>query len=180
MSFLTRLRILPRPERRFGFWRSTLLTTAAYLILVLVHDAFGVGASPNMGILVAIDVLYVLWIIVLWLFVRRWNRRAVSLGAPKFLPAVIPGLKRAAFPVACVVTLIALAFAVEYWRAARVWKSTREAIRARGEPLTFQELLGPPVPADQNFAEIPPLPRTLHIREDQRPPGSHEVSLDRA
>ncbi len=53
------------------------------------------------------------------------------------------------------VTVIALFFAVENWRGARAWKQVRDELRAKGEPLSFAELVPPMPPADENFAMTP-------------------------
>lgn len=53
------------------------------------------------------------------------------------------------------VTLVALFYAIENWRGARAWKKVRDELRAKGEPLSFPELV-PPMPADdENFAMTP-------------------------
>lgn len=57
--------------------------------------------------------------------------------------------------IASVITLIALYYAFENWQGARAWKKVRSELQARGEPLTFQELLPPMPPEDQNFAMTP-------------------------
>jgi hypothetical protein len=151
MNWLTRLHILPRAERRFGFLRASVLGAAiAAGVLAIVALGFGEKAFPE-----ALTAVIGVPAVVVWWVVRRWNRRAVGLGAPTFWPASGASLRKAAFPVAAGFTLLVLIWAVAHWSGARAWESVQTQLRQRGEPLTFAELLGPPVPADQNFAEIP-------------------------
>lgn len=44
---------------------------------------------------------------------------------------------------------------VANWRSERAWQQYCEAARARGVKLTLAEIAPPPVPDDQNFAELP-------------------------
>ncbi len=56
---------------------------------------------------------------------------------------------------ASIVTVIALAWAIENWRGARAWAAVKRELVARGEPLTFSQLVPPMPPDDQNFASTP-------------------------
>src|SRR5512134_1298204 len=51
--------------------------------------------------------------------------------------------------------LVALAFAIETWRAKHAWERYRAELEARGEVLDLAKLAPPPVPDDQNFAMTP-------------------------
>lgn len=63
--------------------------------------------------------------------------------------------KALGFTAVGLVTVTALFFAVENWRGARAWKKVRDELRAKGEPLSFAELV-PPMPLeDENFAMTP-------------------------
>lgn len=53
------------------------------------------------------------------------------------------------------VTLIAVVFTVENWRGQRAWRSFVADMKARGEPLTVDELLPAMPPDGENIAEIP-------------------------
>lgn len=64
-------------------------------------------------------------------------------------------LKRGLFAFAALVTLLALAVAIENWRGAREWKRVRDELRKKGEPLSFAELIPPMPPNDENFASVP-------------------------
>ncbi|MBI1176461.1 hypothetical protein GC207_03375 [bacterium] len=77
-----------------------------------------------------------------------FHRLAMRFRSPRFLG-------RLGIAIASVITLIALYFAYENWQGARAWKAVRNELQAQGEPLTFQELLPPMPPEDQNFAMTP-------------------------
>ncbi len=64
------------------------------------------------------------------------------------------------------VTIIALFYAVENWRGARAWQVVRDDLRAKGEPLSFEELV-PPMPRDEeNFAMAPMLAELFTFSTD--------------
>ncbi len=147
MNLFHRLRILPQPNYRFGFWRTVVLWLLLSAIFAFLLKADGRTVSSDtpltlVGLVLAIPGLLVP------LF---WNRRAVKAGAPSFVTA----WREHAFAVVSVPTVLALLWAVESWRGAKAWKAAQDSIHARGEPISFQELLGPEVPAEQNFAESP-------------------------
>jgi hypothetical protein len=147
MNLFHRLRILPQPNCRFGFWRTVTLWLLLSAIFAFLLKADGRTVSSEtpltlVGLVLAIPGLLVP------LF---WNRRAVKAGAPGFVTA----WREHAFAVVSIPTALALLWAVESWRGAKAWKAAQDSIRARGEPISFQELLGPEVPAEQNFAESP-------------------------
>lgn len=56
---------------------------------------------------------------------------------------------------ASLATLWGLFCAIENWRGQRAWVQTRLELASKGEKLEFKELLGPPIPDDQNLAMIP-------------------------
>lgn len=72
-------------------------------------------------------------------------------------------LRRALFGLACFVTLIPLAYAVENWRGRSAWLKHRAALEAQGEPMDLAALVPPPVPDDQNFAMTPLLAPALIV-----------------
>jgi hypothetical protein len=59
------------------------------------------------------------------------------------------------FGVACVATLVALAYAEENWRGWHDWQAYRRMLAAKGEKLDLAALAPPPVPDDKNFALTP-------------------------
>jgi hypothetical protein len=59
------------------------------------------------------------------------------------------------FVLGCLVTLVALFYAVENWRGWRAWQNFKREWQARGERFEMAALIPPPVPDDQNFFETP-------------------------
>ncbi len=71
------------------------------------------------------------------------------------------------FVFACLVTFVALFYAVENWRGKWAWESHKRQWEARGEKFTMAQLAPPPVPDEQNFAMTPLLkPLFDYIRDD--------------
>ena len=150
MKTLQRLRLLPADGVRFGFWRSLLvslltgLVLSSIVILVSEEDSF----STRLGLCFALSLPG-------WLAPLVWNRRAVALGAPGFWTVWGRFLKRLGLAAVALIALISLAFAIEGIRAAWAWQEVEAHLKQRGEPLTFEELVGPRVPDSQNFARHP-------------------------
>src|SRR6266699_1022395 len=57
--------------------------------------------------------------------------------------------RRFLFGVACVATLIALAYAEENWRGKRAWENHKRQWEAKREKFSIKELSPPPVPDEQ-------------------------------
>ena len=82
---------------------------------------------------------------------------------PAFILAWIPPvrrlfswlLRRRFLVLGCLVTLVALFYAVENWRGRRAWQSYKRAREAKGERFDLASFVPPPVPTDQNFFETP-------------------------
>ena len=150
MNWLQRLRLLPTQDRRFGFWRSVLvslltgLALSAIVIRVSEEDSFFI----RLGLCFALSLPG-------WLAPLFWNRRAVAAGAPGFWTVWGRFLKRLGLAVVILVALISLAFVIEGTRAAWAWQEVEAHLKQRGEPLNFEELVGPRVPDAQNFARHP-------------------------
>lgn len=66
-------------------------------------------------------------------------------------------LKILGFIAITLVTLVALALAIENYRGKRAWEACRAELAARGEVLDWAALVPPPVPDDQNFWKTPVL-----------------------
>lgn len=64
-------------------------------------------------------------------------------------------LRRVLFGVACLITLIALAYAEENWRGQHAWLRYRRAHEAKGESFDLITVAPPPVPDEKNFALTP-------------------------
>lgn len=87
----------------------------------------------------------------------------------------LPNVRRLLISVAVLVTLVGLFYTFENWRGQRAWQSFVADMKARGEPLTIEELLPPPVPDEENFAMIPLLRPLLDY---QHKPGETNVWRD--
>jgi len=66
-----------------------------------------------------------------------------------------PGCCKAIFVLACLVTLVALFYAVENWRGKRAWDQCKRELEAKGEVLDWAAYIPPPVPDDQNIFKAP-------------------------
>lgn len=64
-------------------------------------------------------------------------------------------MKRMGWAAAWLVTVVALFYAVENWRGARAWKAYEAELRAKGEPLTIEEMLPERPPDELNMAMAP-------------------------
>src|SRR5437016_5743053 len=64
-------------------------------------------------------------------------------------------LRRSLFVLACLATLIALAYAVENWRGKQVWEKQKRALEAKGELLDWAAYIPAPVPDEQNSFKAP-------------------------
>jgi hypothetical protein len=82
---------------------------------------------------------------------------------PAFVLAWIPPVRRLLawllrwrfLVLGCLITLIALFYAVENWRGRRAWQSFKHEREAKGERFDWAGFAKPPVPEDQNFFETP-------------------------
>ena len=85
------------------------------------------------------------------------------LSVPAFILAWIPPLRRLLSALlrrrfvvlGCVVTLVALFYAVEDWRGRHAWQAYKHAWEAKGERFDLADLVPPRVPDDQNFFATP-------------------------
>ena len=155
MKLLQWCKLLPADNQRFGYWRTFL---ASLTIGPLLFATLGV-AVEYIGIQsVHLSEQFLLLLLtplpgllIPWL----WNRRAVAHGAPPVWMLRGRTFQRWAIATASLVTAVFLAFAIEGARAARAWQAVEAHLKQRGEPLTYEDLLGPKVPDDQNFARHP-------------------------
>ena len=85
------------------------------------------------------------------------------MSVPAFILAWIPPVRRVFawllarrfLVLGCVVTLVALFYAVEDWRGRRAWQSFKREQEAKGERFDLASFIPPPVPNDQNFFDTP-------------------------
>lgn len=78
-------------------------------------------------------------------------------------------VRRLLFSAACLLTLLALAYAVENWRGSRAWRAHKAEWEAKGETFSIARLAPPPVPQEKNFALTPLLKPALDY--DHTPQG---------
>ena len=65
-------------------------------------------------------------------------------------------------------TLVALFYAEEDWRGARVWNAVKRDLKARGESVDRADFIPPPVPDDQNLAMAPLFVRFYRYKASPR------------
>jgi len=153
MKLLQWCKLVPADHQRFGYWRTFLasLTIGPVLLVALgaaldVLEIRSVHLSFRILLLTPLPGLLVAWL---------WNRRAVAHGAPAVWGVHGRPFQRWAIAMASLVTMVFLAYAIEGARAARAWQAVETRLKERGEPLSFEDLVGPRVPDDQNFARHP-------------------------
>ena len=64
-------------------------------------------------------------------------------------------LRRSAFALACLATLVALFYAVENWRGRHALENYQRTWEAKGEKFHWRDFVPPPVPDAENFALTP-------------------------
>lgn len=131
--------------RRFFFYLMALAifgVAAMYAMSVLTVEPAGSSLHKAALIVFAIFILTAFFSVLL--FVLAW------IPAIRCLLTWI--LQRRFFALVCVLTLVALFYAVENWRGRHAWQSFRKAEEARGEIFDLLKLAPPPVPDEQNFA----------------------------
>jgi hypothetical protein len=84
--------------------------------------------------------------------------------------------RRFLFGLACLLTLIALAYTEENWRGKRAWQSHRRECEAKGEHLELAAFLPPPVSDDKNFALTPLLKPVLDFSYDATGVVRHDTN----
>ena len=75
-------------------------------------------------------------------------------------------LKRIAFTLAVLITLVAVVVVFENWRGNRAWRNYLAEQEAKGEVLDWRKLVPAPVPDDQNFAKTPLLAKLTDYTYD--------------
>ncbi len=120
-----------------------LLVAGSFVILSLI--AIAVIPNPETGPLLlsalAVSILLGAFVIGGFLFFSS--------------PSCWRNLRRLIFAVACLVTLIALAYAEEDFRGKRAWRQYRRAVEAQGQKLGVVAVAPPPIPDEKNFALMP-------------------------
>jgi hypothetical protein len=80
-------------------------------------------------------------------------------------------LQRATFAIVALITLTALALAIEGYRAKLAWEALEREHAARGESLEWSAQVAPPVPDDQNLLATPVLAACFGFAADSPAPG---------
>lgn len=94
-----------------------------------------VGIFAGGFLAICLILIYILWPLLRWLFGTHW--------------------RRSLFALACLITLIALAYAEEDWRGKRAWEKFKHEWEAKGERFDYASVVPPTVPDEQNFAMAP-------------------------
>lgn len=140
--------LLKKSWKGLNWLRAWLIIVAATFLILFIVTRFIPGGPQGLedwlimlffmllGSAVVATVFVGLWVFIRWLCCRR-------------------NLKRFLFACACLVTLIALAYAEEDWRAKYDWEKFKHEWQAKGESFDRQSVVPASVPDDQNFALTP-------------------------
>jgi hypothetical protein len=109
----------------------------------------------------------------------------LAISVPAFILAWIPPVRRLFswmlrwrfLVLGCLVTLVALFYAVEDWRGRSAWRDYKRAGEAKGERFDWVGMAPPAVPSDQNFFETP-LWTDLHFFETNRVPVWNDTNWE--
>jgi hypothetical protein len=142
-------------------WRSpkqaltwfALLTGAIFLIITCISFLQG-ESGRNMDSLLSAFVAAL--VIAAIAFVGLWFLRWVCCWR---------NFRRFLFGVACLVTLVALAYATENLRGKYAWQKHRQQCEAKGEKFAIADLMPPKVPDEKNFALAPLLAPMLDFTQ---------------
>ena len=101
--------------------------------------------------------------VVLFAFVLLVSILGFAVSVPAFVLAWIPPVRRLFtrllgrryLVLGCLVTLVALFYAVEDWRGRRAWQTFKQEREAKGERFDLAGIIPPQVPNDQNFFNTP-------------------------
>jgi hypothetical protein len=122
-------------------WQALLLSSAmAFAVVKAIGWLVGADAGLTLGF--AGILIVVSWVLACGVCLFRWLFRWFN-------------LKRSLFGLACFATLIALIYAEEDWRGWHAWNKFKHEWEAKGEKFSWQSIVPPPVPDDQNFAFSP-------------------------
>jgi len=136
------LRTAWNEPRHFFFWLAMLSVVVFAAVAVVVSlagpslaGAF-IGLACALGFVLSVVAFVLAWIppirrLFAWLLVRRF------------------------VVLACLVTLVALFYAVEDWRGRRAWQDYKRKWEAKGERFDPAGFIPPPVATNQNFFETP-------------------------
>jgi hypothetical protein len=118
---------------------ASILIVQAVILFVPGASSNLIGEAPTLFFLLAAvlaTIFFGAWLFVRWLCCWKNFRR--------FL-----------FGLACLATLIAVAYVEEDWRGKHDWEKFKRQWEAKGEKFDYASVIPPPVPDDQNFAMAP-------------------------
>ena len=158
--------------RRFFFWLGMLSACGVAAVLSLYSTAL---AAPTLVLSFIALGCAVCLLANIAAFVLAW--------IPPLRPHFAPLLRRRFFVLGCLVTLVALFYAVENWRGRRAWQNYKRQWEAKGERFELAAFIPPPVPDDQNFFETPlwaglHFVRTNHTTVWSDPNWDNQVMFD--
>ena len=175
-------RLSPRPEQNFPLGLVFAFPVLTALWITVMMPA---GSGPLIRLAGAAGmVLYVLGVFLLSCLTVHvafaalaWNQRAARVRSgtfPASPTAPARSLRWTLGPIylllISLVTPGAMLLGIENVRGALAWREARAALVAKGERLTFRELLPTPVPADQNFASLPLFANLFDYTHPERAP----------
>jgi tetratricopeptide (TPR) repeat protein len=140
-------RTLWKQPQGFFQWFGLLIAASIVVALaVITYRSMVYGESFMEPLLPALDIAVFLALLIMlmvtsvrWLYRWRDQQRRRQL----------------LFAFACLVTFVALFYAVENWRGKWAWETHKSQWEAKGEKFTMAQLAPPPVPDEQNFAMTP-------------------------
>ena len=120
-------------RRKVFAWFALLAVTIFVILMCFDSDLIlpALGLALGISLLIMIAVWFIRWLCC-------WRN-----------------FKRFIFGLACLVTFIALFYAVENFRGKRAWENYKRAGEAKGEKFDITSIAPAPVPDDQNFAMQP-------------------------
>jgi len=147
-----------RPQGFFQWFGLRIAGAIIVALAVITYRSMAYGESftapllPALVIALFLALLYMLMVkLVSWLCRWRDRQRRLQLF----------------FLFACVVTFVALFYAVENWWGKWAWEAHERQWEAKGEKFTMAQLAPPPVPDDQNFAMTPLLKPLFDYTRDE-------------
>jgi hypothetical protein len=118
------------------FFLAVFILLGAVAAVALIQDS-GVAIKTLLLILSGVSIIGILILTIIRLLISRRFRR----------PAL--------FALICLITLIALFYAEEDWRGHHAWRQFQQERAARGEKISWPEIIPPPIPDADNFALTP-------------------------
>lgn len=136
---------MKKPGKGINWLRAWLIVVAATFVIIFIVVAFIPGRPRSLDDwLMAMFFDLLAGAIIATIFVGLW--------AFTHWLCCWRNLRKFLFGCACLLTLVALLYAEEDWRAKHDWESFQHEWEAKGESFDRQSIIPPAVPDDQNFA----------------------------